>query len=424
MSKTIAITNGKIVNQGRVFSGTILIEDDRIKEISENGNNLGKIDQVFDAKDCEIFPGFIDTHVHFREPGLTHKADIYSESRAAAFSGVTTCFEMPNTNPQTTTKALLEEKQAIAKQNSIVNMNFFVGATNDNFDELRKIDFSQYAGIKVFMGSSTGNMLVDNDEILEKIFREFDVNIAVHAEDESIIKANTTMFKELYGEDAPFEIHSKLRSNLACYNSTKKAIEIAKKYNAKLHVTHLSTKEEIELFRDLPENITAEVTPSHLYFTEDDYQTYGSKIKCNPSIKSFSDQQCLRIALKENIIDTIATDSAPHTWEEKQNPYFKCPSGMPSIQFSSAIIRQLVEEDVISLEQMAEKMAHNPAKIFSIKDRGFIKQGYFADLAIMKKSPFRVEKNIIISKCGWSPFEGINFNYQNIATFCGGKRIF
>ncbi len=432
MAHKTLISNAIVVNEGRTFKGSVLVEDDRIAQIIEYGNgneSLSGVDDEFDASGLLLFPGFIDTHVHFREPGLTHKADIFSESRAAVAGGVTSVCEMPNTKPPTTSAALLDDKFRIAAKNSAVNYSFFAGATNDNFDELMKLDFTKVCGIKVFMGSSTGNMLVDNDEALRKLFSNSPATIAVHCEDEAVIKAETERFKALYPDgNAPFTIHQHVRNAKACYESTQKAVKLAEDTGAKLHVTHISTKRELELFEDIPLNnkhITAEACIPHLWFDDDDYLTRTYRIKCNPSIKSRRDRNNLRKALNTNLIDSVATDHAPHLLSEKDQPYFLSPSGMPSVQFSSTIMMELVQQGIITLPVMAQKMCHAPATIFGIQERGFIREGYYADFALINpKKRVRITDKDVVSKCGWTPFNGLMFGSQPAATMVNGKFIF
>lgn len=427
----ILLKNGKIVNDGRVFRGSVLIEDDKIAKVAIKGKDnlqFDGIDEVYDASGKYIFPGFIDTHVHFREPGLTHKADIRSESRAAAAGGVTSYFEMPNTKPATTTMDLINEKVEIAGKDSLVNYSFFIGATNDNIDEILAADFSKVCGIKVFMGSSTGNMLVDSEESLRKLFKEAKVPIMAHCESESIIKQDTEKFKAQYGDDAPARIHEFVRSAKACYESTSLAVSLAKEYGTRLHVAHVSTKKELSLFSPEPvgkKKITAEACIPHLWFADDDYDKYGIRIKCNPSIKGRGDRNALRKALSDNLIDTVATDHAPHAWDEKNKPYFQAPSGMPSVEFSAAVMLDLSKKEVINLPIMAQKMCHAPARIFDIKRRGYIREGYYADFAIVDPDTrFRVQDRDVLSKCKWSPLNGFYFNARVCATIVNGKFVY
>ncbi|MCQ2974744.1 MAG: dihydroorotase [Bacteroidales bacterium] len=431
MAQKTIIANAKIVNEGRVFKGSVLVEDNFIAEVCESGKSseaFSGVDNVFDAQGLYLFPGFIDTHVHFREPGLTHKADIYSESRAAAVGGVTSYCEMPNTKPPTTSWDLINEKFNIAKNNSIVNYSFFAGATNDNISQLLKLDYSKICGIKVFMGSSTGNMLVDNDVELRRLFSESPVTIATHCEDEAIIKAEYERFMNMYGDNAPFSIHQHVRNAKACYNSTKKAVDLAQDCGTRLHVTHISTKRELELFDAIPlanKKITAEACIPHLWFDEDDYESRKYRIKCNPSIKTRRDRNNIRKALNTGVIDSVATDHAPHLLSEKNQSYFLSPSGMPSIQFSATIMFDLVKQGIISLEIMAQKMAHAPATIFNIDKRGFIRQGYYADFALINpnKRIKIIDKNVV-SKCGWTPFNGLSFGSEVVATMVNGKFVY
>ncbi len=425
------IKNGKIVNEGKIFKGSVLIEDEKILGVytrEQTPQEAIKADIIYDAFGKIVFPGFIDTHVHFREPGLTHKADIFSESRAAAAGGITTYFEMPNTKPPTTTEKLVEEKLESAKKNSLVNYSFFIGATNDNIDEIINADFSKICGIKVFMGSSTGNMLVDNQESLKKLFQNSPSIIVAHCESEKIIQEGLEKFHKLYPENAPAKIHEFVRSAKACYQSTELAVRLAKEYGTRLHVAHISTKKELSLFSDnelKDKKITAEVCIPHLWFSSDDYQGRGIRIKCNPSIKSRGDRNALRKALVNNFIDTVATDHAPHTFQEKNKEYFLAPSGMPSIEFSSAVMYNLAQRKVFPLTLIAEKMCHNPAKIFKIKDRGFLREGYYADIAIIDpEKDFVIKDNEVLSKCKWSPFDGYNFKGKVCATMVNGKFVY
>ena len=427
----ILIKNGKIVNEGRIFKGHILVENQKIKQVIERGKNTEHLpiaDEVYDATGKIIFPGFIDTHVHFREPGLTQKADIFTESRAAASSGVTTFFDMPNTKPATVTEDRLEEKFEIAKKNSLINYSFFIGATNENIDDIIKLDFSKICGIKLFMGSSTGNMLVDQKKSLEKLFELSPTIIVAHCESEQIIKTETERFKALYPENAPAKIHEFVRSAKACFESSQLAVNLAKKYGSRLHVAHVSTKKELLLFEDIPlkdKKITSEVCIPHLWFSSDDYQTFGIRIKCNPSIKSRGDRNALRKGLVNNVVDTVATDHAPHTKDEKLKPYFEAPSGMPSVEFSSAVMFDLAKKDVFPLSIMAQKMCHNPAEIFKIKNRGFLREGYFADIAILDpEKEFSVVDKEVLSRCKWSPFNGIKFKGKVCATMVNGKFVY
>lgn len=425
------ISGATVINEGRKFKADIFIEDGYISEIltSNNSGALPRIDEHFNAENMYLFPGFIDTHVHFREPGLTHKANMFYESRAAAAAGVTSCLEMPNTLPAATNADELERKFRIAEYNSIINISFFAGATNNNINDLLKLDYSKICGIKVFMGSSTGNMLVNNDSALEDIFKESKVRIALHCEDEDEINRSTELIKQKYGENPPFSVHPLVRNRTACLKSSLKAVELSEKYGTKIHITHISTKEELALLKDTPtvenKQITAEACIAHLFFSDQDYAKYGSLIKCNPSIKTEDDREALCNALSTDKIDSIATDHAPHTKQEKANSYFKAPSGMPSVQFASSIIFDFCQKGILSLEQMAEKMCHAPAKIFKISKRGFIREGYFADLAIINPCKGRtITDAICLSKCGFTPFNNMQVSSVIAATFVNGRKIF
>ena len=422
------IKNAKIVNENTTFKGDVLIENEIIKEISSE-IIAPKNTEIIDAKGSFLIPGFIDDQVHFREPGLTHKANIATESRAAVAGGITTFIEMPNTVPQATTQKLLEDKFIIAAKDSYANYSFMFGGTNDNLDELLKTDPKKVAGIKLFLGSSTGNMLVDNEAVLEKIFSSTKMIISVHCEDEATIRKNTEKFKAEFGDDIPVKYHPIIRSEEACYLSSSKAIELAKKTGARLHIFHLSTAKETELFRnDIPleeKQITAEVCVHHLWFSDEDYTEKGTLIKWNPAVKTANDREGLWKALLDDRIDVIATDHAPHTIEEKNNVYTKAPSGGPLVQHALLAILQKVKEGKISIEKAVEKMSHNPAKIFKIEKRGFIKEGFYADLVLVNpNSSNKVSKDNILYKCGWSPFEGTEFSSTITHTFVNGNLMF
>ena len=424
----LLIKNAKIVNEGNTFKGDILIENDTIKEIASS-INASENTRVIDANANYLIPGFIDDQVHFREPGLTHKATIATESKAAIAGGITSFIEMPNTVPQATTQELLEEKFKTAAKNSYANYSFMFGGTNDNLEELLKTNPKNVAGIKLFLGSSTGNMLVDNEEVLEKIFSSTKMLISVHCEDEATIRKNTKEFIDTYGEDIPVKYHPIIRSEEACYLSSSKAIELAKKTGARLHVFHLSTEKETHLFRnDIPledKQITAEVCVHHLWFSDKDYDEKGTHIKWNPAVKTEKDRTGLWKALLDDRIDVIATDHAPHTIEEKKNVYTKAPSGGPLVQHAIPAILEKVKEGVISIEKAVEKMSHNPAKIFKIEKRGYIKEGYFADLVLIDANkPWTVSKENILYKCGWSPFEGTKFSSTITHTFVNGNLMY
>ena len=428
MTKGTLIKNATIVNENNVFKGDVLIENEIITAISSE-ISAPKGVAIIDAKGSYLIPGFIDDQVHFREPGLTHKANIATESRAAIAGGITTFIEMPNTIPQATTQALLEDKFNVAAQDSYANYSFMFGGTNDNLEELLKTDPKKVAGIKLFLGSSTGDMLVDNEEILEKIFSSTKMIISVHCEDEATIRKNTEIYKERFGDDIPMKYHPIIRSEEACYLSSSKAIALAKKTGARLHVFHLSTAKETHLFRnDIPieqKQITAEVCIHHLWFSDRDYDTKGTHIKWNPAVKTEADRQGLWKALLDDRIDVLATDHAPHTLEEKNNIYTKAPSGGPLVQHAIIALLEKVKEGVIPIEKAVEKMSHNPAKLFQIEKRGFIKEGYFADLVLIDTNQSQtVSKDNILYKCGWSPFEGTTFSSTITHTFVNGNLIY
>ena len=425
------IANATIINESRKFQGHIIIRDGKIDTIYNNSVIVSEIahDKYIEGKGKLLIPGVIDDQVHFREPGLTHKAEIYTESKAAVAGGITSFMEMPNTNPQTTTQERLNEKFDLAKEKSLANFSFYLGATNDNIDELIKIDASNVCGIKVFMGSSTGNMLVDNKESLEKIFSQAPTLIAVHCEDEATIKTNLAIYKEKYGEDVPIKCHPEIRSDEACYKSSALAVELAKKHNTRLHILHLSSKKELELFDNTTplseKKITAEVCVHHLWFDKEDYEKYGTRIKWNPAVKEVSDKEALFNGLLMNKLDVIATDHAPHTIEEKNNTYFKAPSGGPLVQHSLQAMLEFNKQGRISLERIVEKMCHAPAEIFKVKDRGFIKEGYWADLVLIDPDTEQmVDKSNIHYKCGWSPFEGVTFHSKVTHTIINGNLVY
>ncbi|WP_163517061.1 dihydroorotase [Gelidibacter japonicus] len=427
--KTVLIKNAKIVNEGRIFEGDILIEGEFIKEVADSISAKNADVMVIDVEGNYVFPGVIDDQVHFREPGLTHKATIASESKAAIAGGITSFIEMPNTSPQTTTIEKLEAKFDIAANTSYANYSFMFGGTNTNLEEILKVDSKNVAGLKLFLGSSTGDMLVDNTEVLEKIFKSTDLLISVHCEDEATIKRNLEAHINTYGNDIPMECHPIIRSEEACYLSSSKAIELAKKTGARLHIFHVSTAKETQLFTNkIPlkdKKITAEVCIHHLWFSDEDYKNKGTLIKWNPAVKTANDREELWKALLDDRIDVVATDHAPHTLEEKQNVYTNAPSGGPLVQHALVAMIEAFHRDRISLEKIAEKMCHNPAILFQIEKRGYIKPGYYADLAIVDiNSPWTVNKENILYKCGWSPFEGVTFKSRITHTFVNGALVY
>lgn len=421
---SILILNANIVNENKVFQGDVLVKGERIEKIGTNLQSE-KADKVIDAKGKYLLPGVIDDQVHFREPGLTHKANIYSESRAAVAGGVTSFMEMPNTVPPTFTHALLEDKYAIASKNSLANYSFYLGASHDNVDEILKTDATRVCGLKIFMGSSTGNLLVDDPKVLENIFSKVPFLIASHCEHEPTIRKNTEDFRTKYGEDLPMEYHPHIRSEEACYQSSAFAVDLAKKHGTRFHVLHISTAKEILLFDDktplAKKNVTAEACVHHLWFNNEDYKRLGTNIKWNPAIKTPLDQKAIMIGVLSDYIDVIATDHAPHTMEEKNNTYFKAPSGGPLIQHSLVAMLEFYHRGEISLEKIVQKMCHNPAILFRVRERGFIREGYFADLALVDlDNPWEVKKQNILSKCGWSPFEGETFKSKVSHTIVSG----
>ena len=419
------IQGGTIVNENRVFKGTVVIDDDRITDILEEGAAIREDEVVVDATGCYILPGIIDSHVHFREPGLTAKADMETESRAAAAGGVTSYFDMPNTVPQTTTLEALEEKFRLAAQKSHVNYSFFFGATNDNYELFSQLPADRIPGIKLFMGSSTGNMLVDRDEALDKIFSTARLPLMAHCEDTAIINRNMAHYKQQFGEDPDVRLHPLIRSEEACLASTTKAIELAVMHDARLHVAHVTTAEELSLFAPYTSWITAEATVGHLYFSLTDYQRLGAKIKVNPAIKNFRDCQALRDGLMDGHIATIGTDHAPHLLEQKQGGCAKAASGMPMIQFSLVTMLELVDQGVLTIERLVELMCHNPARLFGVQQRGFLREGYRADITIVRPhAPWTVTADIIESKCRWSPMEGHEYQWRVERTLCNGQTVY
>lgn len=423
------IKNARIVNEGQTFEGSIVIEDEIIAEILQaNETPSSPCNEIIDAQGYYLIPGVIDDHVHFRDPGLTHKADMFTESMAAAAGGVTSYMDMPNTQPLTTTLKALEDKFQDAATKSIVNYSFYFGATNNNADLLAKLDKKQVCGVKLFMGSSTGNMLVDRMETLKNIFANAGMLIATHCEDQHIISSNTAAYKEKYGDDPDVKFHPAIRNEEACYQSSALAVQMAKETGARLHILHISTAKELELLEDKPlseKNITAEACVSHLFFCDEDYEQFGARIKCNPAIKSKKDRDALREALTRNLIDVIGTDHAPHLLSEKQGGAVKAVSGMPTLQFSLTAVMELVHEGLLSIEQLVQKMCHAPAMLYQIEKRGFIRQGYQADLVLVNPdSSWTVEQGCILSKCGWSPMEGQTFRSRVEKTIVNGNVVY
>ena len=421
------IKNGKTINEGKIVVQDVLIEDNLITKIDKDISDASAT--VIDAAGKYVIPGIIDDQVHFREPGLTHKASIYSESKAAVAGGVTSFMEQPNTNPAALTQELLEQKYQIATQTSLANYTFFMGTSNDNYDEVMRTDFSKVGALKIFMGSSTGNMLVDDEHVLSKIFANLNGIIVTHCEDEHTIKTNTEKYKALFGENIPMNYHPVIRDDEACYISSKLAVDLAKKHNSRLHVFHISTEKELSLFTNqIPlkeKRITTEVCVHHLYFDEKDYASLGSKIKCNPAIKYKSDKEALLAALLDDRLDVVATDHAPHTIEEKNNPYLKAPSGLPLVQHSLNIMLAFYQQGKISLEKIIEKMCHAPADCFRIEKRGYLKEGFFADVAIVDiNDTWQVSKENILYKCNWSPLEEHIFQGKVKQTFVNGHLVY
>jgi dihydroorotase len=421
------IKNGKIINEGKIVEQDILLEDNLITKIDRDITDAAAT--VIDAAGKYVIPGIIDDQVHFREPGLTHKANIYTESKAAVAGGVTSFMEQPNTNPSALTQELLEQKYQIAAQTSLANYTFFMGTSNDNYDEVMRTDFSKVGALKIFMGSSTGNMLVDDEHVLSKIFANLNGIIVTHCEDEHTIKQNTEKYKQQFGDNIPMNYHPVIRNDEACYLSSKLAIDLAKKYNTRLHIFHVSTEKELALFDNSillkDKKITSEVCVHHLYFDESDYAALGSKIKCNPAIKYRSDKDALLRALLDDRLDVVATDHAPHTLEEKKNSYLKAPSGLPLVQHSLQIMLDFYYQQKISLEKIIEKMCHAPAVCFNIEKRGFLREGYFGDIAIVDiNKQYTISKENILYKCGWSPLENKTFTGEVNHTFVNGNLVF
>ena len=427
--KRTYIHNARIVNEGQTFEGAIVIENEVIAEVLKAGETpASPCDETIDAEGLYLIPGVIDDHVHFRDPGLTHKADMYTESMAAAAGGVTSYMDMPNTNPLTTTLEALEDKFQDAATKSIVNYSFYFGATNDNADLMPKLDKKKVCGVKLFMGSSTGNMLVDQMDTLKNIFANAGMLIATHCEDQQIISANTATYKEKYGEDPDVKYHPEIRNEEACYRSSALAVQMAKETGARLHIMHISTAKELELLENKPieeKNITAEACVSHLFFCDEDYEKFGARIKCNPAIKTKKDRDALRQALTSNLIDVIGTDHAPHLLSEKQGGALKAVSGMPTLQFSLLSVMELVHQELLSIEQLVQKMCHAPASLYQMEKRGYIRPGYKADLVLLNPShEWTVTNDCILSKCGWSPMEGQTFHSKVERTFVNGHQVY
>lgn len=419
------IQGGTLVNEGQSFEGSIIVEDGRISQILQGHTTPeASFDEIIDASGCFVLPGIIDDHVHFREPGLTEKADIDTESRAAAAGGVTTYFDMPNTVPQTTTIEALEEKQALAREKSHVNYAFFFGATNSNTELFAQLDPHRVPGIKLFMGSSTGNMLVDRREALERIFSTSPLPIMAHCEDTAIINRNMAEAKQKYGDDPKVTHHPEIRSEEACYESTRLAVELAKQYGARLHVAHLTTEKELQLFGN-DTHITAEATVSHLYFCDRDYNALGTRIKCNPAIKTQRDRDALREALNDGRITVIGTDHAPHLLSQKEGGCARAASGMPMIQFSLVTMLELVDQGVLTIERLVELMCHNPARLFEVSQRGYLREGYQADIVLVRPGAgWMVTKDVILSRCGWSPMENHMYLWRVDRTICNGHTVY
>jgi dihydroorotase len=422
------IKNANILNEGKIFEGNVLIENGIIRKIFTGDDGVSDT-LTIDARNKLLMPGVIDDQVHFRDPGLTHKGDIFSESRAAAAGGVTSFMDMPNTSPPALSLELLEEKYSAASRNSLINYSFYLGASNGNIAEINKINPKTICGVKVFMGSSTGNMLVDNDNTLAAIFSESPVIVAVHCEDEDTVRQNSALYRQKFGDDIPTSCHPAIRSAEACYKSSSKAVELAAKYNTRLHVLHLSTAKELDLFEKITENniphITAEACVHHLWFSDSDYETLGNRIKCNPAIKSATDRDALREAVGNGKIAVVATDHAPHTVDEKQKKYFGAPSGLPLIQHSLSAMLEMYRQGVFSLFDIVERMCHAPARLFDIHHRGFIREGYYADLTLVDMNTgYSPCKDNILYKCGWSPFEGVTFSTRIEKTWVNGSIVF
>lgn len=427
---SLLIYNALIVNEGHSFLGSVLVEGERIKRIFNGpvSKEIMNSCKLADASGKWLLPGVIDDHVHFRDPGLTHKADLIFESRAALAGGVTSFMDMPNTIPQTTSIQAWKEKMEMASEKAYANYAFYLGATNDNLLELEKADFNHVCGVKVFMGSSTGNMLVDQKIVLENIFKSIPAIVAVHAESEAIIKANKAKYMEESGGDLPLRFHTLIRSSEACYASSSYAVELASRFGTRLHILHISTAKELLLLENKPiaeKKITAEVCVPHLWFDNNDYEHYGNSIKCNPALKTAQDRDALREAAATNLLDVIATDHAPHLWVEKQGNCLTAASGMPSIQFSLLLMLELSLKGVFNKEKVVEKMCHAPAELFHINERGYIREGYYADIVLIDPNKsWTLSGKQIISKCGWSPYENQNFHSSVYQTYLNGKLVY
>jgi dihydroorotase len=423
--KDILIQNATIVNEGHQFKGYVIIGGQIIKEVGEGIKEFSDDFEIIDAESLLLFPGIIDCHVHFREPGVTHKADLSTESRAAVAGGVTSFFEMPNTQPQTVTLELLEQKMKLASEKSLANYSFFLGASNENINEIIKADPKTVCGVKVFFGASTGNMLVDNISTLENIFEKSPIPVAAHCEDESMIRANSEVMRNKYGDDVPVEMHPVIRSSEACFRSSELAVTLARKYNTRLHITHLSSAAELSLFDNTislsQKRITTEACTHYLWFCDEDYKRLGTKLKVNPAIKSANDRAALLQGLLQNKVDIISTDHAPHLADEKANSYFKAPSGTPIVQHSLQAMMQMVKQGKMDLTTLVEKMCHAPAICYNIEKRGFIREGYYADIVLVNpQRKSTISKENILYKCGWSVFEGVTFDSSVEKTFVNG----
>ena len=426
----IFIKNATIINEGRTFRGELLISGEYISSVAPAGQiKIPEKSQTIDASGLLLIPGVIDDQVHFREPGFTHKGDIFTESRAAVAGGITSFMDMPNTNPQTVTNALLNEKFRLGSESSLANYSFYIGATNTNLNEVLNTDPSGVCGIKIFMGSSTGNMLVDNETILRDLFSKAQIPVACHCESEPVIRRNSEIYRQKYGEDVPVKMHPLIRSREACFLSSSYAVSLAREYNTRIHILHLSTADEMKLFsNEMPlaqKRITGEVCIHHLWFDETAYDEKGTLVKWNPAIKTRFDRDALLKSTINDVIDIVATDHAPHTKEEKNNSYFKAPSGGPLVQHSLVAMLELWHRNLISTEKIVEKMCHNPAILFNIKERGFIREGYKADLCLINPDdPWTVSKDNILYKCGWSPFEGTTFRSRVVKTIVNGTVVY